>query len=184
MTAIAAIANGTTVTMGADAAGTDTSFSTTTATESKVWRAGPLLFGASGSYRVAQLIRWRMPVPVPEPSMEPLAYLVGPLADAMVEVLEGGRALTTWQEDNTAAINESSLLIGFRGHVYEMYSDFGVNEEALGYAAIGSGAPVALGALAATEHITNARRRVRMALDAAERHNASVRGPMHIEVLR
>lgn len=184
MTAVVALARAGVVTVGGDAAGVDAALDAVVEKETKVWRAGPLVLGASGSYRVGQLIRWRMTTPVPEDSMDPLAYLAGPFADAVRAILTEGGALTTWQEDATEAAAGSSLIVGLHGRAFAVMEDFGVSEPATGYTAIGCGAPYALGALAATEHIKDARKRVRVALAAAERHSAGVRGPMHIEVTK
>lgn len=183
MTCIAAVAAADgSVVMGGDSAAIDTyDLSMAAGAEAKVWSAGPLIFGACGSFRVSQLLRWHLNVPFPEEDLDPLAYLTGPLVNAMRDTLTAGGALTTWQEDNTEALTESGFLIGFAGRVFELYSDFGVGELRHGYAAVGCGGAIALGVLAATERLdVGPRRRVKLALDAAERHSAGVRGPMTI----
>lgn len=181
MTCIAAVATGDTVVMGGDAAGVDHHLDINSGREAKVWKAGPLVFGACGSFRVAQLLRWHLTLPAPGDG-EPLEYITGPLVNAMRETLACGGALTTWQEDNTESLTESGFLIGFAGRLFELYSDFGVGEPINGYASVGCGSPYALGALAATAQL-KPKRRVRMALDAAEHHNAGVRGPMTVLTL-
>lgn len=182
MTCIAAVAHNGVVWMGGDALGVDVyDFTAGAHVEPKVWRSGPILFGAAGSFRVAQLIRHRMTIPTFDRSADPLGYLVGDLSIAIRETLEMGGALTRWQEDATEELTGSSLLIALVGRVFEMYADFGVGELAYGYATVGSGSPIAMGVLAATERLkVSPRRRVELALDAAERHNAAVRGPMTI----
>jgi hypothetical protein len=185
MTCIAAVVapNGTVV-MGGDSASVDDNLRIDASRETKVWTAGPLLFGACGSFRVAQTIRWHLTVPSPEPDDEPLAYLTGPLARSMRETLAEHGALTTWDEDGTENLTDSGLLIGYAGHVYEMYADFGVHENRGDYAAVGCGRRWAEGVFFATEGLDiKPKRRVRLALDAAEKHSAGVVGPMHIESL-
>lgn len=49
-----------------------------------------------------------------------------------------------------------------------------------GILAIGSGASVALGAMAALPLDSGPEVRIRRALEIAERHNAGVRGPFHV----
>lgn len=181
MTCIAAVAENGRVVMGGDSAGVDDRLGIDAGTEPKVWQAGPLMFGAFGSFRVSQLLRWHLTIPVPSLGVDPFEYLTGPLVNAMRESLTIGGALTTWQEDNTEAIDSSGFLIGFAGRVFEMYGDFGINEPSNGYASVGCGAPYALGVLAATERLDlSPKRRIRLALDAAARHSAGVRGPMLI----
>jgi hypothetical protein len=182
MTCIAAVTHAGGVVMGGDSAAIDDRLDINAGTEPKVWQSGPLMFGACGSFRVSQLLRWHLTIPVPDPDVDPFEYLTGPLVNAMRETLTIGGALTTWQEDNTEALTESGFLIGFAGRVFELYADFGIGEAINGYAAVGCGSPYALGVLAATEGL-KPRRRVRLALAAAERHSAGVRGPMTVVTL-
>ncbi len=182
MTCIAAVVapNGTVV-MGGDSASVDDNLRIDVGRETKVWQAGPLMFGACGSFRVAQTLRWHLTIPTPEPSDPPLAYLTGPLAQAMREALTMQGALSTWQEDSTETLTDSGLLIGYAGHVYEMYEDFGVHENVGDYAAVGCGRRWAEGVFFATQELDiKPKKRVRLALDAAEAHSAGVVGPMTI----
>jgi ATP-dependent protease HslVU (ClpYQ) peptidase subunit len=182
MTCIAAVVtpNGQVV-MGGDSASVDDQLRIDVGKEAKVWHAGPLLFGACGSFRVAQVLRWHLTVPTPEPDDEPLAYLTGPLARAMREALAENGALTTWDEDNTEGLTESGLLIGYAGQVYEVYEDFGVHQPADDYAAVGCGRRWAEGVMWATKDMDiKPKRRVGLALAAAEKHSAGVVGPMEI----
>lgn len=183
MTCIAAVAapDGTVVMGGDSAAIDDRDLSIGVCVEPKVWAAGPLLFGACGSFRVSQLLRWHLIVPTADPGGEALHYITGDLVDAIRNCLTVGGALTTWQEDSTEELTASGFLVGYRGRVFELFEDFGVGELANGYGAVGCGSPFALGVLAATEgmRVTPARR-IDLALAAAERHSAGVRGPMTV----
>jgi ATP-dependent protease HslVU (ClpYQ) peptidase subunit len=68
-----------------------------------------------------------------------------------------------------------SLLVALRGRVYVVQEDWSVIRSAHGYAAIGSGAPYALGSLASTEGDPS--NRLTSALEAAERHCTLVGRP-------
>lgn len=181
MTCIAAVSDGVSVWMGGDSAGIDDRLWLGIGMETKVWLADHLIFGASGSFRVAQLLRWRMTLPVPEPDIDPLSYVVGPLVDAMRVTLAEGGALTVWDEDNTEGLTDSGLLVGFRGRIFEIFSDFGCQELIHDYASIGCGSPLAFGSLAGTEKLdVSPKKRIKLALAVAERHSGGVRGPMTI----
>lgn len=184
MTCIAAVADGRTVWIGGDSAGTDIYDSALLLgvhREPKVWQQGPLVFGACGSFRVAQVLRWHLELPHLADDTDPLAYLSGPLAAAMREVLAMHGTLSVWEADTTEQLTGSSLVVGFAGRVFEVFEDFGAGELVNGYAAVGCGASLAYGALAATEGLRlGARRRLELALAAAERHSAGVRGPMTV----
>lgn len=182
MTCIAAVVDGDNVYMGGDSAGVsdDSTYSLGIGSEAKVWGNGGLLFGASGSFRVSQVLRWQLQVPQYNPDGEALEYLTGPLITTMRESLQLHGALSIFEEDSTENI-DGALLIGFRGRVFEVFSDFGVGELVHGYGSVGCGSPIAMGALAATE-LTDIKpkRRIIMALEAAERHSAGVRGPFTV----
>lgn len=170
------------VVMGGDSAGVDDrDYSMGTHAEPKVWSAGDVLFGACGSFRVAQLLRHHMVLPALDPDEDPLHFVTGSLVNAMRSTLTEGGALTVWDEDSTEELTASGLLVGIAGRVFEVFEDFGVGELVEGYGSVGCGSMLALGVLAATESLDlGPRRRVKLALKAAERHSAGVRGPMTI----
>ncbi len=182
MTCIAAVATDGRVYMGGDSAGIsdDSVLSLGIGSEAKIWEREGILFGACGSFRVSQVIRWQMNIPQYNPDAEPLEYLTGSLITSMRDSLREHGSLTTWEEDSTESI-DGSLFIGFCGRVFEVYSDFGVGELIHNYGSVGCGSPIAVGSLAATEsRSVKPAKRVRMALQAAERHSAGVRGPMTV----
>jgi hypothetical protein len=64
------------------------------------------------------------------------------------------------------------------GQLFAVYDDYQVGRAADGFAAVGCGDEIALGALYATAGTgLKPRKRVLVALNAAERFNAGVRGP-------
>lgn len=182
MTCIAAVvADDGTVHMGGDSAGIDVvnNLQLGIGTEAKVWKNGGLMFGACGSFRVSQVIRWQVHVPAYDPDTEILSYLTGPLMDSLRDELDVRGTLQAWLDDATEGI-DGGLLIAVDGRVFEVYGDFGIGELVHGYGAIGCGGQIALGSLAATEGMgIKPKQRVKMALEAAERHSGGVRGPMH-----
>lgn len=148
--------------------------------ETKVWQEFDMVFGMCGSFRVAQVIRYHTPIPEDHYD-DPLEYLTGPFANALRETLHESGTLSIWDEDSTEEINESGLIVGYKGRVFEIMSDFGVGELVNGYASIGCGYPLALGSLASTESLDmGPEERILMALNVAERHSAGVAGPMKI----
>jgi ATP-dependent protease HslVU (ClpYQ) peptidase subunit len=116
------------------------------------------------------------------------------VARAKVSAVRKGQTLANWPATHLAPVvaamdlkeDSLDLLIVVGGAVFTMDEGGGLVRPLHGYAAIGSGGSAALGALAATEGLAmSAVDRVRLALDAAERHAAGVRGPMSLaEVAR
>jgi hypothetical protein len=181
MTCIAAVIDDDgTVWMGGDSAGVDDDFGLGIGKETKVWENDGILFGASGSFRVSQVLRWHFDVPPANPKEDALKYITGPFVDAMRSALEAAGSLETWEDDSTEGMG-GCLLIAYQGRVFEVMEDFGVGELVHDYGAVGCGGFIACGSLATSEEFeVSAKERVELALDAAERHNAGVRGPMVI----
>jgi ATP-dependent protease HslVU (ClpYQ) peptidase subunit len=77
----------------------------------------------------------------------------------------------------------SEALIAANGCVYEVGPDLCVVRSRYGYLAVGSGAQVAMGALAALPVDMPAQERALAALRAANRHSSYVRPPYHVLTL-
>jgi ATP-dependent protease HslVU (ClpYQ) peptidase subunit len=73
-----------------------------------------------------------------------------------------------------------NFLVGFRGRLFEVQSDYQVAEPRSGIAAIGCGAQIAYGAMFVTGHL-EPRMRLLQALRASEFHNAAVRRPFVVK---
>lgn len=88
---------------------------------------------------------------------------------------EGGFA-----EREKDAERAGEFLVGYEGRLFGIHSDYQVAEMADGYAACGCGHEIALGALFAASGLS-AKDRLKIALEAAERFSAGVRGPFCFE---
>jgi len=150
----------------------------------KVFRVGEFLFGVSGSPRVSGLVRHAfMPPPVPKKAKHLDGYMVTEFVPALRAVL-GEAAAEKKQHDVAGIDGNSNILVGIRGRLFEIHSDYQVTFQQTGYGAIGCGGDIALGALhVATGEDLPPRDRVIYALGAAEAHNIGVRGPFIIEFL-
>lgn len=170
MTCIVGIAENGIVYLGGDSASSTPDGESFLPTRPKVFLKGELVIGVSGSGRVNNLIRHKLSVP--PITADPEHYLAVDFVDALKAMLkEDGR-----KDDEL--MDDSFLLIGLRGRLFVIDSTFQVSEMMRKYDAIGSGAPVALGALYATSWGDNPPLvRLRMALDGAQEHNAFVRAP-------
>lgn len=183
MTCIVGITEGKKVWVGGDTAGTHLdNWLQQTGLESKVWKEGEVVIGGCGSFRIMQLLRYKMVMPAVPDDIDVTEYLVGDFADAMRTCLMEGGALSVWDEDSTEEMADSGYLVAVRGRIFEIYSDFGVGEFEDGFAAIGCGKQFALGSLYST-HDIKAKERVQLSLEAAEHFSAGVRGPFTVEKL-
>lgn len=161
--------------MGGDSAATDTYLDQTIRAEPKVFRVGSFVYGVSGSVRLSQLLRFAFK-PSVQVGKDDHGYLVTQWVDELRQVLKDkGHAMKHWE---TEAIG-GSFLVGYRGGLYEVHSDYQVGRPKAGFAAVGSGGQVALGALFASTD-KPPKERIRTALQAAARFNAGVRPPFVI----
>lgn len=170
MTAIIAIEDGDTVWMGGDTCVGDgeTQFCQV---GSKVWlHPNGYVIGGCGNARPLTILEH-----VPRLPKIPSRGDIDRFA-----VLEVGAAFQRALEDHGLEDEARTcmLLVGFAGRVYSFEGGTVPLRSADGYAAIGSGGPVALGSLATSKG--SARSRVSKALHVAEKHAYGVRRPFTI----
>jgi ATP-dependent protease HslVU (ClpYQ) peptidase subunit len=175
MTAIAGLVHDGKVLIGADSGGV-AGWTLNVRKDAKVFANGPYVMGFTTSFRMGQLLRWSFKPPAPgKGSLE--RFMCTSWVDVARKALSDGG----WATKNAEREVGGVLLVGVRGRLFRIDEDWQVGEHGEGYAAVGSGEQVSLGALAATEHLgLDPEKRVLAALEASERHNIGVRGPFHL----
>ena len=176
MTCIAGVARDGEVWVGADSAGVS-GWTLESRPHSKLFRvSGGMLIGASTSYRMIDLLRYRLPEQ-PFEHADPHRYLATEFIDQVRALFgEGG-----FRKKENEREEGGSFLVGWLGRLWDVGSDFNVGE-CQRYGATGSGVEAALGALFLADVKCDPESAVTWALRAAEAHNIGVRGPF--EVLR
>lgn len=193
MTAVVGIAHRGRLIFGADSALTDDDFNQLAMAEPKVFKmvmpnGDEMLIGGSGSARGGQLLRFKFKAPKHPRGMDADAYMASLWIDELRSVFKSGGHMgyeTESENDRGPETSGTNALIGYRGDIWIMYgADLQVERLQDNYAAIGSGAPVALASLFTTEKPRGpggaTRERVRTALEAACRYNAACRPPFTI----
>lgn len=171
MTAIVGVVSGDEVHIGGDSAGV-AGMSLTVRADSKVFTNGPYVMGFTTSFRMGQLLRYALAPPEPDGDLE--RFMATKFVDAVREALKAGG----WAMKENEREEGGTFLVGVYGRLFCIQDDYQVGEAADGFAAIGCGDEIALGALYATARSRmSPRRRVQLALEAAERFSAGVRGP-------
>lgn len=171
MTAIVGIVHDGRVHIGGDSAGV-AGWSLTIRADAKIFTNGPYVMGFTTSFRMGQLLRYALTPPEPTGELE--AFMATTFIDSVRETLKSGG----WAAKDNEREEGGTFLVGIHGRLFCVESDYQVGEAADGFAAVGSGEEVALGALYATARSRMApRRRIKLALEAAERFSAGVRGP-------
>ena len=170
MTCVVGVAHTAGVFLGADSAAIDGDDISTG--PAKLVNVGPYLIGYCESFRVGQAIAYRLK-PSAQKCTDPLEHLATVFVDELRLTLHKAGATATGDPDELPG----PLLVAFRGELYGIDSDYAVHPVD-DYAAIGAGAPYALGSLHATAKCEPAFRTWE-ALHAASRHCTAVRQPFH-----
>ena len=173
MTCVVGIEHEAGVTIGTDSAAVDGDDISTSCP--KVFRRGDYLIGYSESFRVGQVLAYRAKF-AGQRCDDPLEHLVTVFVDELRRAVHQAGATSTDTPDELAG----PLLVAFRRRLYTIDTDYAVHPTLDGYAAVGSGAAYALGALHATDGLPHPRGRVEAALAAAATHCTSVRPPFTI----
>ena len=171
MTAIVGLVHRRVVYIGGDSAGAS-GWSLTVRADAKVFHNTGYLFGFTTSFRMGQLIRYSLKPPKPTGEIE--RFMATKFIDAVRDCLKDGG----WARKDSEREEGGTFLVGVRGRLFTVHDDYQVAEAADGYAAVGCGDELALGALFATAGMRiPPERRIETALRAAERFSAGVRGP-------
>jgi len=163
--------------IGADSAGV-AGYELTVLADQKVFVRGPFVMGYTTSFRMGQLLEHSLEVPRHPADQDDREYMATAFVNAIRKCLKDGG----WAEEDKKREEGGCFLVGYRGRLFVVQGDYSVLEAADGLNAVGCGAQIAVGALHATRG-RSARRRVEIALEAAERWNAGVRGPFVIKKL-
>ena len=152
----------------------------------KVFTVGEILIGYTTSWRMAQILRGHLELPdAPERHPELLESAAPYIMEKVVEEIRIILHKYHWATEEDNKQKGGNLLIGYRGHLFEVGADYGVTEMADEYDAIGCGGPYALGALHATRETgISPEYRVKMALEAAAHMSGGVMPPFYIMCLR
>lgn len=138
---------------------------------------GEFGIGYCHSFRLGQIIEfWFTPPPIPDGEKNLMRYMVMDFIPELKTVL-ADQDYPNHEDEKT----EWSLLVGVRGHIFTIESDWHVGFDDIPYAAIGAGSAYALGAIHAAEG--DSKWSLQKALEAAELFSPYVLGPFNfIEV--
>lgn len=185
MTCIVALAVGNKVYLGGDSAASDDKSGLILQTvDPKVFKVGQYGIGFVESFRMGQILQynWTPPIYKPTKGFKNLdkfmrTKFVESVKEAYQEHGYGRFGQNTEEGDEGGII---IIAVQNTGRIFIMDVDYHVSEVDVEYLAEGSGQQIALGSLYSTSTIKTPRKRVRMALEAAQKFIMSVRGPFTI----
>lgn len=176
MTCIVGFTDGERVTIGGDSAGVS-SYELTIRADQKVWARDGWAFGFTTSFRMGQILRYRLTPPAMTQGQELEHFMVVTFVDAVRQALKDGG----WAKLKEAREEGGNFLVGTRGRLFTVYSDFQVAESTAPFVSVGCGAEFALGAMHAMEHADLAAAdRIGRALEIAARCSTGVAGPFAV----
>lgn len=144
----------------------------------KVFRVGEFVIGCAGSARASQIIEYHLDLPWVIGPMSDKQFMVQVFADTLCQL---NKKLGANYEKETVNYTLGEMLIGYRGKLYGIFADYQVVDFADGFAAIGSGAQIATGALAALVGTDAPKNVLKKALRIASRYNVYTRPPFVIK---
>lgn len=178
MTCIAGLIKDDKVWIGGDSAGSTPS-SICIRRDSKVFKIGEFLIGYAGSFRMGQLIRYKLTPPDRNEQRDIFEYMVTDFVESVRTLAKENGICRI--EDNVEELPEIQLLIGYKSRLFTLEEDFQIGEVSNDYYAIGSGADWALGSLYTSQKLkTRPRTRILTALEAASTFAPEVSGPFTI----
>lgn len=164
-----------TVYMGADSLGSD-GYSRERRVAPKVFTLGEFIMGYTSSFRMGQLLQYKLVIPKHPEGMDEFEYMVKHLVEAIrTTLLEGGYASKL---NNTE--RGGDFLVGYRGRLFGIGSDFQVGEAMHNFNSVGAGEYFANAALWATRNQNlEPYARLELAMQAAEEFCVTISSPFH-----
>jgi ATP-dependent protease HslVU (ClpYQ) peptidase subunit len=162
-----------TVTIGGDSAAVEGNRITVRSDE-KVFVNGSYLIGFCDSFRMGQLLRYKLTVPKQKPQSDDFQHMATVFIDSVRKCFLAGGFAKTDQGEESGGV----FLVGYKGALYCVDSDFHIGRASSGYEAIGCGEEFAIGSISSTTG--KPERRVLKALTVAEQHSTGVCGPFTV----
>lgn len=131
-------------------------------------------FGYTTSFRMGQVLQYAFVPPVLPADADLHKFMCTTFVDKLRTTFkEAG-----WAKTDSGVEETGQFLVGVRDRLFAIHSDYQVGEPADGYAAVGCGFDLALGALYATADLgMEPQARLDLALGAADRYSAGVAAP-------
>lgn len=171
MTCIVGLVHENKVLIGADSAGVG-GLDIQNRKDVKVFTNGDFVIGCTTSFRMIQLLQYKLNPPKRHPDVDVMRFMVTDFIEAVRNLFREGGFATKDKE----AENGGTFLVGHAGRLFRIDSDYQVGERADGFDACGCGESYALGAMACTVDAAP-RDRLQRALETAAHFSAGVRGP-------
>lgn len=177
MTCIIGLVQDGTVYMGCDSAGSN-GWTLRAVHNPKIFRVGECLIGYTSSFRMGQILQYHLNLPTRSETESDEQYMFVKFSEAVRGCLKSYGYATI--ESNKESGGE--FLVGYRGHLYTMYSNFALLQHRDNIESVGCAYEVALGAMLALEGM-EPEKRIARALEIAGILSNGVLPPYQVEQL-
>ena len=180
MTCIVGITQDGIVTLGADSCGS-AGTSKSVRADKKIFANGEFLIGFTSSFRMGQLLQCVFSPPKHHVDVDEFKYMVADFIPAVRACFSAGG----YSRQNNGEDTGGTFLVGYRGRLFTIESDFQVGENLCGFDAVGCGSDLALGSLFTSARMVASKsgaslHRAHLALNAAAAFSGGVCGPFHL----
>lgn len=185
MTCIVGLIDGDKVWLGGDRAATDGGLNRTLLKEPKIFTKGDIGFGVCGLPKVMDALKHAIDLPQ-QSGGDDKSFLVAEVVPAIREGLKkfdaAGPSSSPFGGSNEICF-EGAMLVAYRGRLYELEGNFQLVEGEEKFASVGSGSKLAIGSFDSTRKVSNAKKRLLMALEASTK-NAGCAPPFDTLVVK
>lgn len=157
---------------GDSAAISEDDLSSNLRSDEKVFQKGEFIFGFSTSFRMGQLLRYKLRTPAHPKGMDNHQYMCTLFIDAVKKCFEDN-------DYNDMMTDEGGcFMVGYQGKLYNILPDYQVAVARENFSALGCGELIAIGAMyASTEK--DPLKKIEIALSAASTFSMGVRPPFN-----
>ncbi len=163
--------------MGGDSAGVS-GLNVSIRKDAKVFINGPMLIEYTSSFRMGQLLRYKLKVPEQHLRTSDYEYMCTVFVDEVRKVLKDSGYTTVNNNEETGG----TFLVGYKGTIYQIGSDFQVGIDNEDYDTYGCGTYYASGALDILKDLDafSIKDKIIKALSVAEKRSGGVSGPFNV----
>lgn len=178
MTCIIGFTKNGSVWIGGDRAAS-TAYGIDSRVDAKVFRVGEFLIGTCGSVRTHNILQYSLSPPKPREGQNMMNYMVNDFIGCLRDAYKNAGILKI--VSGVECDDKSYFLLGYRGELFIIHSDFQVGRVIHPYDAIGSGEDIAKGAMSVLSRMDlSPEDMITRSLEAAEFHTPFVRAPFDI----
>lgn len=163
--------------IGGDSAGVS-GLSIRIRSDTKVFKRGPFIMGFTSSFRMGQLLMYKLNVSKQTRNQTDYQYMVTTFIDAVRECLKNGGFAARSEEVESGG----TFLVGYKNKLYKICEDYQVGVPAASYSSIGCGNKFAIGAIRVLMQQKNItpKKAIQEALETAVAFSGGVRPPFTI----